>query len=185
MRVSKFGPEALSVEWTPQEQGLITWTYSPTAATQSAVLATAGTLYTFKMHMPTPASVTNIVVVLTAGGSSLTAGQCFGALYQNGQLLAQTADQATAWATSGRKTMALTGGPISVAAGDVVAVLWFNGTTGPAIRGGPPDTTAANTMLTTANFRFGVADTGRTTTAPGTLGTVTGQSNVPGWIALS
>lgn len=185
MLVSKFGPDFTSVDWTPQDQGLITWTFEPSSATNGAVLSPAGTVHTFKMHVLAPVSVTNIIICVATAGSTLTAGQCFGALYQNGTLIGVTADQATPWASTGRKTMALVGGPFNITAGDVVVGLWYNGTTGPTLRGGPADSLAMNTGLATANLRFGKADTGRTTTAPSPLGTITAESNVPGFVALS
>ena len=185
MIIGAFGPQNPGVEWTPSDQTLITWTFDPSAAISGATLSPAGTLHTFKMHNLMPASVTNIILEVSTAGSTLTSGQCFLALYQAGALIGVTADQSTPWASTGLKTAALASGPFNITAGDVIVVAWYNGTTGPTFRGGAGSAVCQNAGLATASLRFGKADTGKTTTAPSTLGTITANSNVPAWIALS
>lgn len=168
----------------PPDQNLIAWSFDPAIAnTSSTPLATAGTLYVMKVHVPASGTVTNIVTCLTTAGGTLTSGQCFGALYQAGALLGQTADQAAAWASTGLKTAAIAGGAVAIAQGDAYIAFWFNGTTGPAFNRGN-GTAAINAGLSAATSRFGTADTGKTTTAPGTLGTIAALS-VAYWTALS
>lgn len=167
----------------PTDHGMIAWPYDPSAAASTTALATAGTVYLVKVHVPVASSVTNIITQVTTAGSTLTAGQCFAGIYQGGTLLGTTADQATAWASTGVKTMALAGGPIAVAAGDVYIAFVFNGTTGPTLPRGNGNA-LINAGLTAANSRYATADTGVTTTLPSTLGTRTALS-VSYWAGLS
>lgn len=170
-------------EFNPVDANVLAWAYDPVMAPNSTALATAGTVYVIKIHCPVAISVTNIIMQVVTQGSSLTSGQCFAALYQSGSLLGTTADQATAWGTTGGKTMAISGGAVNVAAGDVYVAVFFNGTTGPAFSRAA-NISGINGALAAASSRFGTADTGRTTTMPGTLGTVAALS-VSYWAALS
>ena len=173
-------------DWTASDSSLIAWAYDPTGNTASTVaLATAGTLYLIKVHVTAPASITNIVMDVNAAGSGLTTDQCFAALYNasTGALVGTTADQSTAWGTTGIKTMALSGGPFSVSAGYYYVAVWFNGTTGPAFSR-TQGTSLINVGLAATASRWGTANTGTTTTAPSTLGTIAAASNSY-WAALS
>jgi hypothetical protein len=173
------------VIFDPTDHGLISWNYDVSLGNAaSAPLATAGTLYTQKLHVPVASSVTNILCYVATVGGTLTSGQCFAALYQGGNLIGQTADQSVAWTSTGAKTMALVGGPFNVAAGDVQVVFWFNGTTGPALYRTAGNATFMNFGLSAANSRWGTADTGKTTTAPGTLATIA-QAGVAYWAGIS
>lgn len=172
--------------WQPSDQGLKAWTGDPiNGFSNSTALPTAGLLNVMRLRISGPTTITNILVYVGTGGTTLTSGQCFAALYRAsaGTLIAQTADQATAWASSGLKTMALSGGPYTVTS-DVYAALWFNGTAGPQIA----RSTNLNAPFVNANmtssFRIASADTGVTTTAPSTLGTQTAVGT-GWWVALS
>lgn len=176
--------------WTAADQGFAAWNYDmgATASGGTTALATAGTVYTFGVPLRQAATVTNIVVALIANGGTLTSGQCFGALYTGaaGSLVGQTADQSAAWGAGATKlvTMALAGGPFAVAAGIVQVALWFNGTTGPSFFKTASNAALANAGLATSLSRYGTANTSVTTTAPGTLGTISAASNGY-WVALS
>jgi hypothetical protein len=180
----------VSGNWTAADQGFITWNYDqPSLAAGSGVaLTTAGTLYVMAVKLNVAASITNISYYMTTGGSALTSGQCFAALYQGagGALLGTTADQSTNFAATGAfKTAAISGGPVSAAAGKLYVAFWFNGTTGPSLARSNSTTSLLNAGLATAASRWGVADTGKTTTAPSTLGTITGNAPAGYWVALS
>jgi hypothetical protein len=167
------------------DHGLITWAFDPAVSVStSSVLATAGTMYVVRLHMPVAASVTKIELHLVTAGSGLSSG-CIAALYQGGSLLGQTADQSAAWAGTGQQHIAITGGPVNVAAGDVFVGMWFTGTTGPApLRGN--SSAAVNFNLAASVTRWGTANTGLsgTTTAPSTLGSLTTLTTAY-WAALS
>lgn len=169
----------------PTEHSLIAWSYDPMAVQSGTKWTTNGTIYLTKLHIPIAQSVTNIIFYFTAAGATLTAGQNFAGIYQSGTLLGSTADQQTNWQSSGLKTMAISGGPIAVAAGDLYIAFFGNGTTLPTMgRSGSQSSVIANVGLLATASRFGSADTGRTTTLPATLGTVAGISDTY-WAAIS
>lgn len=170
--------------FAPADHGLLGWTHDPTLCLGSYVLGIAGRLYLAKLHVPVAASVTNLVLLVGAGGSNLTAGECFAGLWDaaSGALLGVTADQSSAWASSGNRTAAIVGGPIAVGVGDVYVGVWFNGTTGPALyRGGAnPCSNVGLTYL----YRCGYVSGDLTTTPPATLAAVSPMSPAI-WAAIS
>lgn len=170
-------------DWQPTDQGVISWTYDAVMASASSLLGTAGTVYLAKLHVPLAVSVTNLILNVGTAGAILTSGQCFAGLYQSGTLLGASADQSTAWQSTGLKTMAIAGGAVSVVAGDVYVAMFANGTTLPGFTRGQASSTI-NVGLVSTNSRFGVADTGRTTTFASTLGTVSALA-IPYWAAIS
>lgn len=173
--------------WQPSDHGFLTWNYDPAMANGSTVMPTAGLLQLARVPMPVARRVTNIHMCCTVVGSTLTAGQCFAALFTAaGALVGTTDDQAAAWATGAvMKTMVLATPYDPPAAGDLYVGFWFNGTTGPAwARCAQQSGNMSNPNLSAPNFRFATADTGRTTTAPATIGTQTGI-NTTTWVALS
>ncbi len=171
----------------PADRGYLAWTMPPWAAAAAAA-PSAGTLSLARIYRVPAGSVTNIVMASVGAGSGLTTGQCFAALYTAaGVLVAQTADQSTAWAASGVKTMALAAGPYTVAAGDYYVGIWHNGTTGPTwtrYANSSGSVTPTNVGLSAPNLAAATANTGLTTTAPGTLGTQTSFLSY-WWAALS
>lgn len=171
-------------EFVPADRGWKAWDYDINYAVTASAPATAGRLELARVRLPGAATITNVLMYANTGGSALTSGQCFASLYTAaGAKIAQTADQATAWATSGLKTMALSGGPYYRSGGDYYVVFWYNGTTSPGwirLNAG----VGINSGVSAPNFFFASADTSITTTAPSTLGTQTAQGN-PWWVGLS
>lgn len=175
----------------PPDHNLLAWNYDGPSSTAGASvpLATGGTLYVQKLKVPVASSVTNVVYYLTTLGTLLTSGQCFIALYQRaaGALIGVSADQSAVWATpgtTGLKTTALVGGPFVVQAGDIYVAFWYNGTTGPAFHRTSGLSGLMNAGLGATVSRWGTADTGTTTTAPTTLGTIAASSTAY-WMGLS
>lgn len=168
------------------DRGYLAWTQPLQLLTGGSVMPTAGLVGLRRIRRVPASSVTNIVTYVTVAGATLTAGQCFAALYTSaGALVAQSADQATAWASAGVKTMALAGGPYSLAAGDYYVGVWFNGTTGPTFaRSGAVNANLTNAGLTAGSFEAASANSSVTTTAPATLGTQT-STLLEWWFALS
>lgn len=147
--------------------------------------ATAGRLEFTKIKLPVASVVTSIQSFVITAGSTLTAGQCFAALYTGaGALLAQTADQSGTWNSTGTKVMALAGGAQTLAAGSYYIGYWYNGTTAPTW---PRSTNIAaaltNQGFSAPNLLAGNADTGLTTTAPSTMGAQTTTATFI-WAAL-
>ncbi len=160
---------------TPPDRGWFGWTNDPETAASSTALATSGTVYVFGVHIPDACNITNLVTQITTLGGTLTSGQCFAGIYQGGTLLGATVDQSAVWAspgTTGVKSMAISGGPVAVAAGEIQVAFLFNGTTGPTFPRGN-----GNAFINTgfASPKYATADTGRTT-LPSTLGALTALS---------
>ena len=176
-----------------QQYGYLGWTYDPAMGSGGALLPTAGGVTLCKIPWPLTQSVTNIVAVVVAGGSSLTAGQCFAGLYSSsGTRLGVTADQASAWGAAGTvpKTMAISGGPITVAgggpAGFIYAGFMWNGTTAPQFLKASNNTAQSiNGALAAASLRTAVNGSGNTSLPSSlTLSSSTAAGNLF-WAALS
>jgi len=178
--------EGAALTFAAVDHGLQAWTFDP--ASQPAgtyTLATGGTVYVVALKT-NPRLITNIIVGVQTAGGTLTASQCFAGLYQNGALIASTADQSGVWNSTGVKTMPLAS-PVIPLGGLVYAAFVFNGTTGPTLAtGGTPSSNAAlnNVGLAATVDRFGSANTGVTTALPATLGTVSALAQTP-WVGLS
>lgn len=173
-------------QWTPPDHNLLAWTEDPRVAANSGALTVAGTLYLQRLHLPVAASVTNIVMVVTNGLTTAVSGQNFAVLYTAaGARVGVSADQSTAWASNGAKTMALASGPFSCAAGDYYIGVWSNATGLPSFaRASSQSAQLINVGLSAPNLRTCTADTGLTTAAPATLGSQT-SSSLGLWAALS
>jgi hypothetical protein len=155
-----------------------TWVIASEGVTVNGTAAAGRMAVTF---MPVgPNWVINYIVALVdTAGSGLTSGECFGALYGTaGNLLGQTLDQSTAWATTGPLAMAVQGGPYTGTAPGLVAVgVWYNGTTSPKF---PVENSAVSALVSAPAYMTGSGvnrsgfntTTGLTTTAPASLGTL-------------
>jgi hypothetical protein len=171
----------------PADRGYKAWSMPVYSVRSAFAVATAGRLNVVRLRRVPAGTITNVVLGVTTAGSSLTAGQCFAALFTAaGVLVGQTADQAAAWVSAGTKIMPLAGGPYSVAAGDYYVGFWFNGTTGPAFTIGGQASSAdlTNAGLSAPNLDSALADAGLTTTAPATFGAQTSYV-IYWWAAVS
>ncbi len=171
--------------WTAVDQGLLAWSMDPAyMAGGSTPQSGSGVLQLARMHLATASTVTNVILHVLTAGTGLTSGQCFAGLWTAaGAKIDVTADQSTAWASTGNKIMPLAAGTYAAAAGDYYVGWWSNtGTTNPAfLRQGA--TTATIGGQNGPNYRFGTANTGLTdaASAPSTLGTQSGV--IVGWFA--
>jgi hypothetical protein len=137
----------------------------------------------------TAALVTNINLHVVTAGATLTANQCLAALYTDaGVLLSATGNQATAWQSTGMKVCALSAAQAVTPGQWYRAAFYANGTTLPTFaRGssvGAVGSDLVNYGLSAPTLRFSTADTGRTTTMPGTLGSQT-AAPIAWWAGLS
>lgn len=167
--------KALQSNWLASDHGLAAWSYDPAASQGGTVLPTAGLVFSVRMRILGVTQINNILMHLTAGGTSLTAGQCFAAVFNDAgtTLIASTADQATNWATGGPKTMPLVGAPIAASPYTWVRVVfWFNGTTGPTVTRGSNINAAAANLGMASGYRFATSNAG-TTTSLTSIGTLT------------
>jgi hypothetical protein len=137
-------------------------------------------MYMARLPINTATTVSNIIIDITAAGAGLTSAGA--AIYQNGLLLGQTADQSSNWLTTNSKTMAISGGPVAVTAGYIYLAVWANGTTLPTLARGVGRSNI-NIGTSSSNYRFASSGTG-ITTAPGTLGTLA-ASSISWWLGIS
>ncbi|MFD7639966.1 glycosyl hydrolase family 28-related protein [Kitasatospora sp. NPDC059795] len=151
----------------PADQGLLTWSFDPSAIGSTGVPAT-GTLQLVRVLLRTPQTVSAALVAVTGAGAGLTAGQNQVGLYgADGSLLATGADQSAAWAATGLKSVPLTmaaGVPAVLPAGSYwVAFLANSGAGGTAPgfgRGAFLSTSAINVGLPGQPPRYGQYGTG-------------------------
>jgi hypothetical protein len=171
----------------PADLGYTAWTQDPNTVRDASALTPAGTMFLTLLKRVPAGTITNIEMSVQTAGGTLTANQCLTALYNASTkaLLSATGNQATAWASTGMKTMALTT-PQVWAGGDLYVVVYYNGTTGPAFLRGL-GSTAANGKLAATASRFGTdsTNTARTTTMPATIGTIAANAVYTHWAALS
>jgi len=167
----------------PADHNLLEWAYDPALAVNGSILATGGTVNFVRLRVRRRRTITNVVLYVTTAGATLTAGQSFAALYTGaGALLSATADQASAWVSTGPKIMALSAAQ-TVNPGDYLVACWSNGTTLPSFARAA-GSAVANVGLSGSAVRFGIANTGVTTTAPANLSGM-GPVSVAWWAALS
>lgn len=168
--------------WTPGNHGLISWSMDP-ALCSGATAPTSGQVILVRLHISAATTINNIVAVVATAGTALTAGQCFAGLYSAaGAKLGETADQSSAWATTGVKTMPLTS-PVAVQAGDYYVALLAVGTTPPAWARGSVIGALANIGITATTSRFGVATGSSVTALPSSL--TVGATSTAYWAAAS
>jgi len=174
--------------YLPADLGYTAWTQDPNSCRDNSALTTAGRVQLTRLIRVPAGTITNIEMCVVTAGATLTSGQCFAALYNvaTGALLGTTADQSAAWVSAGSKTMAISGGAVSWAGGDLWVAVFYNGTTGPAflrsLSGASGNGKAAAAV---ARFTRDSVNTGRTTTMPGPLGTLALDNTFCHWAALS
>jgi hypothetical protein len=182
------GVVAYSPVPAPVDHGAIGWTFDPADTQAGTILPTAGRVEVVRIRA-TAALVTNINLHVVTAGGTLTANQCLAALFTDaGVLLSATGNQATAWQSTGMKVCALSAAQ-AVTPGQWYRVGFYaNGTTLPTFaRGssvGAVGSDLINYGLSAPTLRFSTADTGRTTTMPGTLGSQT-AAPIAWWAGLS
>lgn len=177
------GVQAAPIVPQASDQSLVGWTFDPVDQQGGTILPTAGLLMLSRIKV-NAAAVTGIMVNVTAGGATLTAGQNLAALYNDaGAILgagAVTADQSTAWQSTGLKTMALNVAQAVVPGAWYRVALFANGTTLPTLgRASNLPADSINAGMVAPTLRYSTANTGLTTAMPGSLGAQTASS--PAW----
>lgn len=177
-------------EFSPVDVEMTACNYDPLhISATSTPLGVDGTLYIQRVRVDQSTTITYLNLLVITAGATLTSGQCKAALYSGaGDLLGTTSDQSTAWTTTGLKQCALTTPYEITEPGHYYVGMWANGTTRPAMGRAPVGgAEGANGFLGSTDYRWASADTGLTTTAPATLGTMTAvpQSGATYWAGLS
>ncbi len=168
-------------DFPPSFHGWLAWAFDPihSAVPNGGFNGANGTLYCVGLCLPKRSTVTNVVMRVKTAGATLTSGQNFAGLWDSaGNLVGATADQSTAWTSTGIKTMALAGGPFNLPSGIYYAGPWSNGTTRPHFSG------IDSAGWASFGGRYGIRKTSLTTTAPSTLDSPADLGGM-WWVALS
>lgn len=175
-----------SREWQASDHDLVSWSFDPSHI-QGGNPTTAGTVYMIKIPVRHTTTINNLIATVTTAGATLTASQNFAGLYDvSGNLLAQTADQATNWQSVGAKIMALTA-PVVVQPGFYYLALLANGTTPPQFaRGQVTSASAPNVGLATSAGRYITTATAQTS-LPATINmaSLAATDSTARWTAFS
>jgi hypothetical protein len=170
----------------PTDHALMGWTFDPAAVQGGTLVATAGRLELARVRA-SGSLITNILLTVTTAGATLTAGRNLAALFTDaGALLATSADQSTAWQSTGLVTCVL-GTPQAVTPGAYYRVGFFaTGSTLPTFARGSVAVSAAalNPGMAAPTLRYSTADTGLTTAMPATAGAQTAAATA-WWAGLS
>ena len=155
--------------WQPNDHGLITYT-SALEGLNATAAPTSGAVRMRRIRLLQAETITNLHIVVTIAGVTLTAGQSFLGLYSTaGTRLAVSADQASTWESSGFKTAALTS-PYAAAAGDYFVAIVTNGATTPTLaQESSLATFAANAGLTAGSSAFAMSGPAGQTSLPASI----------------
>lgn len=172
----------------PADQNLLAWSFDPASGASNSSLPASGVVQLIRVVVRTTISVTNVLAEVAVLGTGFTANENFAGLYNSsGTLIGTTADQASAWGSTGLKTMALSGGPFTLTPGNYYVALLQNGSANVAfLRGGGVggESQVLNAGLTASTARFATSGSGVTS-----LGAITMSSNtlasVGFWAGLS
>lgn len=153
-----------------EDFGYLAWAYDPIQI-QAGQSPTSGVIWLTRIPVRRQITVTNIVIEATGTAGGLTSGENFLGIYNSsGTQIGVTADQTTAWGTSGTKTAALSGGATSLAPGFYyVAFLnnYSSASPGFGRTGSSPHSGSVNGTNSAATSRS--ATNGSGTTLPGSL----------------
>ena len=151
--------------WTPNDQGLIAWSFDPACCTTTGTTLSAGFIYLIEIVLRQAATIAKINGVIGTAGATLTANQCLAGLYDTtGTRRGVTGDMSTTWNSAGNKAMSLTSS-YSAAAGKYYLALLFNGTTSPTFAAGSTlgaTFTPGNANLSAGSYRFCRSAAGQT-----------------------
>lgn len=159
--------------------------YEPEAVSGTAGANVSGTIYLHKIYLAQGQTVTGLAVGVQTLGATLTAAQNLMGLYDaSGNRVGVTADQSTAWTTTGFKTAALTSSYSVTTAGFYYVGILAVGTTPPAFyQAANAPSALFNANLSAGTFRHASAGTGQTALpATITMGS-TSSSTTNSWVA--
>lgn len=173
-----------TLERQPNERGFISWTQQPESTQSVGTAPPTGSMRLQRHKVRKSTTITNLHVVVLTVGSGLTAGQNFLGLYDSaGNLLAQSADQSTAWTGAGLKTTPLTT-PYVAAAGDYYVGILAVGTTPPAFARGHDNSSSFMNGLTASGQHLYISHGAGLTALPATV-TLTTTSGTSFWSGTS
>lgn len=181
-------------DWRATDHSLVGWSFDPADIQGGTILPTAGLLQAVRVRPLAPV-VTNIDMYVTAGGSSLTTGQCLAGLFNAaGALLGAGAVTASAhstgvagWGDAGAKRLPLSVAQAVTAYADYLVAFYANtaGTLPTFARAAALSHGAAlNAGMSAPTLRFSTANTGLTTAMPANVGAQTAVGTA-WWVGLS
>lgn len=165
----------------PGDFAFVAWTFDPGLCNAAAGAPSTSTLYLVQFTLRAAATLTNVSIHVTTLSSTLNSNQNFVAVYDSGGTCrAVTADQTSAWGSTGVKTTAF-GGAYAAAAGSYYLAVNVSvaSSTGPVFRCSTAVASnfLANTGLSASTLRIATqAGLGAIPTAGS--GTITLSSNV-------
>lgn len=170
-------------QFGPGDHGLIAWS-DPASHANDIGQPTAGGVRMIRLTVKRATTISTIWSVITVAGATLTASQNFAGLYTaSGTRVGVTADQSSAWLSTGPKSMALTVA-YAAAAGDYYVAILSNGTTTPTFSTVSTGINPSNINLTGAGLRFANGPATQTT-LPATI-TMSGNTAAASyWAAVS
>lgn len=170
------------------DAGFLAWTYDSSIANGGTDAAmTSGTVYLSQFIVRQPITATNIAVYVTQIGGTLTSGQNFLGIYNSaGTRMGVTADQTTAWGTTGYKSAALTA-PVALTPGKYWVAYLGNGTTPTrfARAAGILNATLYNGTLGTGQLRYASNATAQTSLPSSITPSSNTATNLPVWAAIT
>src|SRR6185437_2303434 len=93
-----------SIGWTASDNGWLTWNFDLALCPASFNALTLGTIYLMRVNLRRAVSVTNVIFLLGALGTTLTPAPHVAGLYNSaGTLVAATAAQTASWGSTGLK----------------------------------------------------------------------------------
>lgn len=163
---------------TPEDYGYVGWTVDPVLAAGTIALGT-GNMVLARVKIPKTGTISNVIVTITTGGTSLTAG--LASIYDlTGAQLGVSADQATSWQSSGTKTVALTSPTASQLAGTTVLVAVLAvGTTGPTLRAVAAAGSLNQGLSAATGLRMSILSSQTTAPASITLSSASSNTSLP------
>lgn len=165
------------------DQGLLGWAYDPAALQANSTGYTAGVLQLIRVIPNLGGTAASVLISIATGGT--TPANCYAGLYSDaGTLLSGSADQSSAWGSSGVKTVALTT-PQAVAAGSTyyVGVLVGSAVVLPALHLSV-FSAAAMAGETAAPYRWMTSGTGQTALPASVTLSSGGQQTLTFWAGL-
>lgn len=177
--------EALGAELS-QLYGYAAVAFDPVVALNSLAMP-LGQIQMVRVDLIRDATISTITQCVVGTGTTLTAGQNFAGIYNaSGVRLAQTADQTTAWGTTGTKDMALTA-PVFLPAGTYYVAYLVNAAASPTflrIVNAGALSGFINHNFTVSNGRFTtVGATGSATSLPASIDLSTRAFSITSWWA--
>ena len=168
-----------SVGWAPGDNGLLTASADPFAASLGTNQAGSARLYLVKLPIRLSMTITSLWVFVATAATGTSTNSYVGLYSSGGTLLSGSSDVGTAVSSTGAIQIALTT-PQSVSAGFVWAAMVFNGlTANPKMQSGAG---IPNVGLAASTLRFAVnGQSGISTLPPSLTVSNNSQSNAVSW----